>query len=80
VQTVGKSFALGIQLAAPVIAFSLVFNIATGLVGRVMPQFQIFFVATPLMVLLGLSIFALSLGVIGMVWVDRYHDLLRVFG
>jgi len=80
VQTVSKSFALGIQLAAPVIVFSLVFNIATGLVGRVMPQFQIFFVATPLMVLLGLSIFALSLGVIGMVWVDRYHELLRVFG
>jgi flagellar biosynthetic protein FliR len=80
VQTVGKSFALGIQLAAPVIVFSLVFNIATGLVGRVMPQFQIFFVATPLMVLMGLSIFALSLGVIGMVWLDRYHDLLRIFG
>ena len=69
-----RAFALGIQLAAPVIVFSLVFNIATGLVGRVMPQFQIFFVATPLSVLLGLSIFALSLGVIGMVWVDRYRD------
>jgi len=80
VQTVGSSFALGVQLAAPVVVFSLIFNIATGLVGRVMPQFQIFFVATPLMVLLGLSIFALSLGVIGMVWLDRYHELLKVFG
>jgi flagellar biosynthetic protein FliR len=45
-----------------------------------MPQFQVFFVATPLMVLMGLSIFALSLGVIGMVWVDRYRELLAVFG
>ena len=45
-----------------------------------MPQFQIFFVATPLMVLLGLSIFALSLGVIGTVWVNRYRELLGVFG
>jgi flagellar biosynthetic protein FliR len=80
VQTVGKSFALGLQMAAPVVVFSLVFNIATGLVGRVMPQFQIFFVATPLMLLLGLSVFALSLGVIGMVWVDRYRDLLAIFG
>src|SRR6185437_4802973 len=79
VQTVGRSFALGLQLAAPVVAFSLVFNVATGLVGRVMPQFQIFFVASPLMVLLGLSIFALSLGVIGMVWVDHYRDLLALF-
>jgi flagellar biosynthetic protein FliR len=79
IQTVSKSFALGLQLAAPVVALSLIFNIATGLVGRVMPQFQIFFVATPLMVLLGLSVFALSLGVIGMVWIDRYRDLLAIF-
>jgi flagellar biosynthetic protein FliR len=79
-QTVSSSFLLGVQLAAPVMVFSLIFNVAVGLVGRVMPQFQIFFVATPLMVLGGLSIFALSLGVIGMVWLDRYHVLLRAFG
>ena len=79
VQTVAGSFALGIQLAAPVIVFSIVFNIAAGLVGRIMPQFQIFFVATPLSVMLGLSVFALSLGVIGMVWSSRYRELLQVF-
>lgn len=80
IQTVSKSFALGLQLSAPVVAFSLIFNVAIGLVGRVMPQFQIFFVASPLMVLLGLSIFALSLGVIGMVWLDHFRDLVAVFG
>jgi flagellar biosynthetic protein FliR len=79
IQTVSRSFGLGLQLAAPVVVFSLIFNIATGLVGRVMPQFQVFFVATPLNVLLGLSVFALSLGVIGMVWVDRYRDLIGTF-
>ena len=79
VQTVGRSFGLGLQLAAPVVVFSLIFNIATGLVGRVMPQFQVFFVATPLMLILGLSIFALSLGVIGMVWVDRYREVIGTF-
>jgi len=73
VQAAASAFSLGIQLAAPVIVFSLIFNIATGLVGRVMPQFQIFFVATPLNVLLGLSIFALSLGMLGLVWLDRYR-------
>lgn len=79
VQTVGQSFALGVQLAAPVIVFALVFNVATGLVGRVMPQFQVFFVASPLAVLFGLSIFALSLGVLGMVWIDHYRDLVGTF-
>jgi flagellar biosynthetic protein FliR len=62
-----------------VIVFSLIFNLATGLIGRVMPQFQIFFAATPLNLLLGLSIFALSLGSIGMVWVRSYSDFLRIF-
>ena len=79
IQTVSRSFALGLQLAAPVVAFSLIFNVATGLVGRVMPQFQIFFVSSPLMILLGLSLFALSLGTIGMVWIDHYRDLLATF-
>jgi flagellar biosynthesis protein FliR len=80
VQTVSRSFGLGLQLAAPVVVFSLVFSVATGLVARVMPQFQVFFVAAPLQVLLGLSVFALSLGSIGMVWVDRYRELLIPFG
>ena len=80
VQTVASSFKLGVQLAAPVIVFALVLNVATGLVGRVMPQFQVFFVATPVLVLFSLSILGLSLGVIGMVWVEHYRDLLTVFG
>jgi flagellar biosynthetic protein FliR len=73
IRMTGESFALGVQLAAPVIVFSLVFNVAAGFVGRAMPQFQVFFVATPLTVLLGLSVFALSLGVFGLVWIDRYR-------
>lgn len=73
VRSFGQTFALGVQLAAPVMVFSLIFNIATGLVGRAMPQFQVFFAATPLAVLLGLSVFALSLGVFGLVWVDRFR-------
>jgi flagellar biosynthetic protein FliR len=79
-QTVSKSFALGLQLAAPVVAFSLIFNIAAGLVGRVMPQFQIYFVSSPLMIVLGLSLFALTLGTIGIVWIDHFRDLVAMFG
>jgi flagellar biosynthetic protein FliR len=77
VRTLADAFALGIQLSAPVIVFSVVFNVATGLIGRLMPQFQIFFAATPLSVLLGLSVFMLSLGMIGMVWIERYQSFLQ---
>ena len=78
-RTVGNAFALGVQLAAPVIVFSLILNIAAGLVGRMLPQFQIFFVAAPLHILIGLSVLALSLGVIGLVWIDRYEAYARQF-
>lgn len=79
VRTVGDSFLLGVQLSAPVIVFALIFNLAAGLVGRVMPAFQIFFAAAPLSIILGLSIFALSLGVLGTVFIDRYRALANLF-
>jgi len=79
IRTVGDSFMLGIQLSAPVIVFALIFNLAAGLVGRVMPAFQIFFAAAPLSIILGLSIFALSLGVLGTVFIDRYRTLANLF-
>ncbi len=79
VKTVGDSFLLGVQLSAPVLVFALIFNLASGLVARVMPQFQVFFAAAPLSVILGLSVFALSLGVMGTVFIDRYRALARVF-
>jgi flagellar biosynthetic protein FliR len=80
IRTSAEAFAIGIQLAAPVLAFSVIFNIATGLVGRAMPQFQIFFAAAPLQILFGLSLFALSLGVMGTYWLDRFRDVLQRFG
>ncbi|WP_374274585.1 flagellar biosynthetic protein FliR [Brevundimonas sp.] len=79
VRVVGDSFLLGVQLAAPVLVFALIFNLATGLVARVMPQFQVFFASAPLSVLLGLSVFALSLGVVGTVFIDRYRTLAQQF-
>jgi flagellar biosynthesis protein FliR len=72
-RTFAETFALGLQLAAPVVVFALVFNVALGLVARIMPQFQVFFAATPLTLLLGLSVFALSVGGMGLVWVDRFR-------
>lgn len=79
IRTLGDAFLLGVQLAGPVLVFALVFNLASGLVGRVMPQFQVFFAAAPLSVILGLSVFALSLGVVGTVFIDRYRRLAEVF-
>lgn len=79
VRTVADAFTLGVQLAAPVLVFAIIFNVASGLVGRVMPAFQVYFAAAPLSIILGLSVFALSLGVLGTVFIDRYRTLAGVF-
>lgn len=79
VRTVADAFTLGVQLAAPVLVFAIIFNVASGLVGRVMPAFQVYFAAAPLSIILGLSVFALSLGVLGTVFIDRYRALAGVF-
>ena len=79
VRTLADSFMLGIQLSAPVIVLAIIFNLASGLVGRVMPSFQVFFATAPLSILLGLSIFTLSLGVVGTIFIDRYRSLAQIF-
>ena len=79
VRTLADAFTLGVQLSAPVLVFAIIFNLASGLVGRVMPAFQVYFAAAPLSIILGLSVFALSLGVLGTVFIDRYRALANVF-
>ena len=78
-QEVMTIFSIGVQMAAPLMVFALVFNVALGLVGRVMPQFQVFFAGTPLTLIAGLSIFGMSLGTAMLIWLDRFRDFMRIF-
>jgi flagellar biosynthetic protein FliR len=56
VQLVSSSFLLGIRISAPFLVFGLVFFLGLGLLARLMPQMQVFFVSQPLQILLGLLI------------------------
>ena len=78
VSAVSTSFRLGIQIAAPVLVFSLIFNIALGLVSRLLPQVQVFMTAMPLSVILGLAVAALGLGGGMMMWLDAMETQMRV--
>jgi flagellar biosynthesis protein FliR len=77
IDAVANAFRLGIQIAAPVLIFSLIFNISLGLVARLLPQIQIFLIAMPLSVLLGLAVIALGLGGGLMVWLDEMERQTR---
>jgi flagellar biosynthesis protein FliR len=59
---VAGAFRIGIQLSAPFIVFGLLFNIGLGVLARLMPQMQVFFVALPLSILLGLLVLLLLFG------------------
>lgn len=77
IDAVSNAFRLGIQIAAPVLVFSLIFNMSLGLVSRLIPQIQVFLIAMPLSVLLGVAVIALGLGGGMMVWLDEMERSAR---
>lgn len=79
IRMVSQGFSLGVQLAAPFLGLSLIVNISLGVIGRVMPQFQIFFISVPASILLGMMVFAGSLGVILEIWAVRVEDTTMFF-
>ena len=75
------SFRLGFQIAAPFLVFGLTFYIGIGLINRLMPQVQIFFVAMPLQIAVSFAILAITIGA-SMMWFISYYEeaLIRFLG
>lgn len=62
IEGAASAFVIGVQMSAPFILFGLVFNLGMGILSRLMPQLQVFFVAMPATVAVGLIIMALLIG------------------
>ena len=76
-RTIAAAFRVGIQLAAPLLAFALLFNLGLGLLARLMPQMQVFFVAMPLSILGGFLILVLVIGAMMGVFLGHLEGVLR---
>ncbi|MGV3576738.1 MAG: flagellar biosynthetic protein FliR [Devosia sp.] len=61
VKTVAGAFSVGVQMSAPFIVFGLVFNLGAGILSRLMPALQVYFLLMPANILAGLLLFALLL-------------------
>jgi flagellar biosynthetic protein FliR len=61
IRTVASAFTIGIQMSAPFIVFGLVFNLGAGILARLMPALQVFFVLMPANIIVGLVLFAMLL-------------------
>ena len=59
---VSASFILALQLSAPLIILGLLMFLAGGVVNRLMPSLQVFFILQPLQILLGVIVLLMGLG------------------
>jgi flagellar biosynthetic protein FliR len=64
IETISGAFVIGVQMSAPFIVFGLVFYLGIGILARLMPQLQVFFVAMPATITVGLILMALLLAMI----------------
>ena len=74
-----KSFVLGFQIAAPFFIISVLFYALMGVLARLMPQMQVFFVALPLQLLLGFLLLAVSLTVMVRLFLEHFQRILSPF-
>jgi flagellar biosynthetic protein FliR len=61
IRTVANAFAIGVQMSAPFLVFGLVFNLGAGILARLMPQLQVYFILMPANILVALILLALLL-------------------
>ena len=71
--TAAGAFRIGVQLSAPFLVFGLLFNLGLGVLSRLMPQMQVFFVGMPASILIGFLVLLLVIGAM----ISLFHDYLE---
>lgn len=77
VDMMSKSFLIGFQIAAPLVAAGIVFRLGMGALARLIPAIQVFFVALPLQMLGAFVVIALGLSTGMLVWLASLDDYAR---
>jgi flagellar biosynthetic protein FliR len=75
--TFTSAFKIGAQLSAPFLVFGLVFNVGLGILARLMPQMQVYFVGVPLSILLGFLMFLAVLAAMMAKFVDYFGGIMH---
>ena len=79
VSLLAEGFEMGLRMSAPFLVYGLLFNLGLGVLNRLMPAVQIFFVGLPLQILGGLVLLMASVGA-SMTWfLGRYETALGTF-
>lgn len=79
-----SAFYMGIRLAAPFMVFEMVFQIASGILARLSPQLNVFFVVLPAQIVLGLSLLMIALPTLILIFMNFFdsslHSLINPVG
>jgi flagellar biosynthetic protein FliR len=78
-QLVSRSFLISVEMAAPYLVLGTVFYVVLGLIGRIMPQLQVFYVGLPLQVMGGLVMLALTVTASMLWFLGTFDDVLTSF-
>jgi flagellar biosynthetic protein FliR len=79
IQTVSGLFATGLQMSAPFLVFGLIVYAGAGVIARMMPQLQVFFIAMPLNILAGFVILGLCLSTMMLWFLEAFATQAQLF-
>lgn len=79
VETVSGLFTTGLQMSAPFVVFGIILYAAAGVISRMMPQLQVFFIAMPLNILAGFVILGLSLSTMMLWFLEAFQTQAQLF-
>ncbi len=74
---INQAFSMGIRLAAPFLVFQLVFQITSGILARLSPQLNVYFVAMPAQIALGLGILMITMPTMMLFFLRFFDETLR---
>lgn len=79
IEIVAQLFLLGVQLAAPIILVGLLANALFGVLGRLIPQLQVFYVSIPISITLSLLVLAAGLSAMMELWSAQVAGKMSIF-
>lgn len=77
IRSSAQGLSLATQIAAPFLVFGLLFNLGLGVLARMMPQLQVFFLAIPASILGGMLMLLVVVGVMMAVFLEQLGGFLR---
>lgn len=79
VDQLSQAFFMGLQLAAPFILYGILFQATMGVMSRLSPQMNVFFISLPLQIILGLGVLMVALPALVMTYLAFFEGTFTRF-